>query len=1666
MAGNGWGGARPNSGPKPRRRPEEKRNPFARPAAPPTKSFLPSFSDVAALVEASKSHARSQERTAANNPFRIYAHPDPAMPPKERQMAMDNALVSQMDWASKAWLAGDIFSGVAAEGLMFLGYPYLSELAQRPEYRTISEIIADDATRKWIDFEVVGGKKAKKARDAGEEPDPDDLEDDRKENGKDEKVKAIQDELVRLEAQDRFYCLCRNDGFFGRSHLYMNFGEDLDGDPKELAIPIGDGRSEMSRAKADGKKLQKLQVVEPVWTYPQQYNAVNPLLDTWYSPQQWYVMGKEIHRSRLLTVIGRPVPDMLKPAYSFGGLSLSQIAKPYVDNWLRTRTSVGELIHAFSVMVLSTDLQTILQPGNATNLLARVALFNALRDNQGAFVINKTTEDFKNVSASLSTLDTLQAQSQEHICSVSRIPLVKYTGISPQGLNASSEGEIMVYDDTIAAYQNRVIRPDLTTVVNFVQTCLFKEVDPEITLVFQKLREMTEEETAELQKKKAERDEVYVNMGAIDAGEVRRVIVNDPDLPFSGLDPDDVPEPPQQEQMGGPGGGGNGGGGGGPDALFGGGEGGGANDAVVPFARDAAPWNESDHPRAPDGKFGKGSGGGGGGGGGGEKQKLRMPQFGLTATPREAHQPKAETGGEFFQQNWHKAGSVGGHSQPTASQIEAYLNAYENQGEPSAPKGPAPLQPKDLKRVGKQMGSNPGGVFENAQGERFYVKQGQSPEHVANELAAADLYRLAGARTLEYQPVEGGQHVATRMAKLDKNRATQFSPAEVKAARRDFVTHAWLANWDAVGTGSDNLGTIDGEPTALDLGGALAFRAQGAPKGAAFGDQVTELETMRDPKMSPDAAKVFGGMNEDELYDSAQRVTSIPDEDVRRVIAGRGLPIKIAETLVKRKHAIAQKFGMATDEWLAADSRKEPEHVLHVEYDGDFDAAGLVRHLHRLGAIGASRNVTADDEEERPVTFNWDGDGADKVWSATLDGRDVLAEGLAGDAQWEESKHPRDAGGKFAETAGGGSSGGEQSPEQEWQDAMADIDAGGGTDVEKAEKKIAFAEEFGMEPDDGIIVGSMSDEELDALKEKYGTHDPAEVAKKMGEVAQAEKGLDPATQGAIAAAKEGAGKPKKTAFGGLWKVTGQGEEADYAKNAAIVLGKPANAGQSYRQMVAHLVKQAQKLGLKQDALELKAKLVEAWGKAHAKLIDEYAKAPSDKAPKLLAEAQKIEQKLKEAGAAEAPLKAAVGPSVKSAQDLADVKKYSPKFYEEAVKIAINHAFPGDKESAQKKVIAAVASGDATVAALEVVLSSVEETALTQIYGNLANAYSSVKQTLQKVVKGVAEKTAPTPAPKAEPAPKFPPPTQAELEKAKKSVPLKLEYLGIPNAPSTALTKGLLKNFNDKYEGKALTSQADLAQKVNDFKSLQVAVAKAAGAEQEKALKQQQEQQAAQQAKNKEAAEALKQSQAAAKAKNAEYVKALGISETEATGFDALVQMMGKDSGADVIAQFKGFESQAKKLGLKNVTGFQYALIRNYIDGGYGSINKALRSGSWTPAQHVYARLVNKALDQFPKYTGTVVRGATLDASQIAKYKPGHVVPEASFTSTGKGYKFGGNVHYTIKAIGKRGADFHASGANVGEQEVLFKANTFFLVHSVTTKGGVTHIEMEEVEDHG
>ncbi|NPT59088.1 DUF1073 domain-containing protein [Paraburkholderia elongata] len=414
----------------------------------------------------------------------------------------------------------DNVNAVFDQGYAFPGFQILASWAQIPEFRRPAEVYAREMTRKWIKLQAVG------------------------EEDKSNKIKRIEAEFKRLNVQAVFREAIEQDCKFGRSQIFIDLGMQSDQiDSKELMTELVE-----SPAKVGLGSIKRLAVVEANWSYPNRYNANDPLDPTFYKPTSWFVMGKEIHSSRLLTIITRDVPDIFKPAYAFAGLSLSQMMKPYVDNWIRTRQSVSDLVHAFTVWVLKTDMATILSAGGADNLYNRLQVFNLARDNHGVNVVNKETEDFANVSASLAGLDKLQAQSQEQMCAPSGLPLVHLTGITPSGLNATSEGEIEVWQDNVGATQ-QIYTPALSKILNLVQLSLFAEIDPGIGFEWVPLRTMSPEQRSTIRKVDAETDDMLIGAGVLTPEESRTRIANEEDSPYHGLETNvDLPDVPEPEE--------------------------------------------------------------------------------------------------------------------------------------------------------------------------------------------------------------------------------------------------------------------------------------------------------------------------------------------------------------------------------------------------------------------------------------------------------------------------------------------------------------------------------------------------------------------------------------------------------------------------------------------------------------------------------------------------------------------------------------------------------------------------------------------------------------------------------------------------------------------------------------------------------------------------------------------------------------------------------------------------------------------------------------------------------------------------------------------------------------------------------------------------------------
>jgi 8-oxo-dGTP pyrophosphatase MutT (NUDIX family) len=212
----------------------------------------------------------------------------------------------------------------------------------------------------------------------------------------------------------------------------------------------------------------------------------------------------------------------------------------------------------------------------------------------------------------------------------------------------------------------------------------------------------------------------------------------------------------------------------------------------------------------------------------------------------------------------------------------------------------------DWTKVGKAAGSNPGGFFEDPAGQEWYVKVPKSTNIAKNEILASKLYEAAGVRVPELKPVTVGGKTAIASKIIPGLEKFTDGSEHVDGVMDGFAVDAWLANWDVVGLLHDNLLADEhGRAVRVDVGGSLIYRAQGEPKGKAFGTEVGELESLTNGK-NAQAASVFGHITHDELLAGVARVASVTDAKIRALCEEHGPGTaaqrqSLADTLIARR---------------------------------------------------------------------------------------------------------------------------------------------------------------------------------------------------------------------------------------------------------------------------------------------------------------------------------------------------------------------------------------------------------------------------------------------------------------------------------------------------------------------------------------------------------------------------------------------------------------------------------------------------------------------------------------------------------------------------------------------------------------------------------------------
>lgn len=288
-----------------------------------------------------------------------------------------------------------------------------------------------------------------------------------------------------------------------------------------------------------------------------------------------------------------------------------------------------------------------------------------------------------------------------------------------------------------------------------------------------------------------------------------------------------------------------------------------------------------------------------------------------------------------------------------------------------------------LQKLDKAVGGSTGAfVAKDAAGVEYVVKTyAGRAEQVRNEYIANRLYAAAGIDVpdMRLAEINGQLGIASKM--LDKPKVVGLAglgdAGKAAGIRKGFAADAWLGNWDVAGMEGDNVLKAGRRYYRVDQGGALLFRAQGTPKGAAFGTEVGELASLRDAAKNPAAAKLFDGLTDDEIAKQIRSLKrKIKMEDIDSIISKAGLSGEEADRLRgtltsrldflkkwERDFSRAEKMGGAEYE-VVEDPRKLAAAVKRAwERCTEEERNGIKRltagHYERINkALASGRNAT------------------------------------------------------------------------------------------------------------------------------------------------------------------------------------------------------------------------------------------------------------------------------------------------------------------------------------------------------------------------------------------------------------------------------------------------------------------------------------------------------------------------------------------------------------------------------------------------------------------------------------------------------------------------------------------------------------------------------------
>lgn len=208
-----------------------------------------------------------------------------------------------------------------------------------------------------------------------------------------------------------------------------------------------------------------------------------------------------VHHSRILRFAGRELPYWEKIVETYWGESEVEIIYEELKKRDNTSYNLAYLIFLANLRVLKmNDLGQMFATQSASQKQYVYDLLEAqnhLMSNMGVYVMDKD-DDFETKQYSFSGLNEVYESFMLDISGACEMPVTKLFGRSPAGFNATGEGDLTHYDETIEEKQRSTVAPVLDKLLPIVALSTWGEIPKDFDWTFNPVRKIEEKDRIEL----------------------------------------------------------------------------------------------------------------------------------------------------------------------------------------------------------------------------------------------------------------------------------------------------------------------------------------------------------------------------------------------------------------------------------------------------------------------------------------------------------------------------------------------------------------------------------------------------------------------------------------------------------------------------------------------------------------------------------------------------------------------------------------------------------------------------------------------------------------------------------------------------------------------------------------------------------------------------------------------------------------------------------------------------------------------------------------------------------------------------------------------------------------------------------------------------------------